>query len=313
MNRLVIAIAAVVAVLALTGGVVAFGKALPASSSSSLTSAGAVSTATPGGLGFKGMTPAQVFDHLRGAQLTYTDASGTVKMLKATPGTVTAVSSTGITITPNGATTSASFPVTSSTVVFALPDRGDIQSIVVGDKVVVVTQDTSTDALFIGKANPMYPYVWMGGLMRWVWMNAASVVSPSAATPSPTPGPGAYRRISPAQVFDHFRGAQLSYADASGALHTLTLTPGTVTAISTTSVSITPNGQTTSTSYPITSSTIVHAMPNRGDIQAIITGDKVVVATVDSSSDAMFIGKLPMMGMFGEMHGFMPAWGADMP
>ena len=100
--------------------------------------------------------------------------------------------------------------------------------------------------------------------------------------------------------FDHFRGAQMTVADADGVERVLHMTPGTVQSISAQSISIVPNGQTAARSFNVTSDTVVAATPQPGSVQALVNGDKVVVLTLDDSEDAVVIHKFSMM-----------SWGMD--
>src|SRR5215208_3166013 len=99
--------------------------------------------------------------------------------------------------------------------------------------------------------------------------------------------------LPPAERFGHFLGAQLRFADANNAAHNLVVSPGTVSNVSSDKLTITTNdGQ--SKSFNLTSETRVHSANFRwGDLQpgqvAPKIGDKVVVVTLDSSSDARAI------------------------
>ncbi len=94
------------------------------------------------------------------------------------------------------------------------------------------------------------------------------------------------------QRFSHFLGGQFSYTDANGQKHTLYTTPGTVTAVSSNNITITVNGTNESKTYNITSNTVIGAKPPRGSIQALNTGDQVVVVSKDDSSDALVVKKV---------------------
>lgn len=115
---------------------------------------------------------------------------------------------------------------------------------------------------------------------------------------SPSAGPGELGRmfpglegIPPDQLFDHFMGGQFSLTDRKGVPFTIKITPGTVTTVTTSAITITPNGQTTTQTFDITPNTIVHAQPDPGSIEAIVEGDKVVIMTRDAGMDAIFIAK----------------------
>jgi hypothetical protein len=81
-------------------------------------------------------------------------------------------------------------------------------------------------------------------------------------------------------------------------------TPGTISAITGNSVSITVNGPAPAQTrtFTITPTTWVHAMPHRGSIQALATGDRVVVYTIGNSGDATAITESrASMSHFGMM------------
>jgi len=141
------------------------------------------------------------------------------------------------------------------------------------------------------------------------------LAQPPTPTPSPMPGPGmidlgqfipALKGIPLRDAFGHFRGAQYSFTDREGNPVTVNVIPGTVTAVSSDSITITPTGQTTTRSFGITTDTHILARPPRGSITAITAGDHVFVVTQDQSMDALFILKpmhFGMMGHFGMMKG----------
>jgi hypothetical protein len=98
--------------------------------------------------------------------------------------------------------------------------------------------------------------------------------------------------VPPEQRFSHFLGGQFSYTDATGQKHTIYTTPGTVTAVSSNSLTITVNGTNESRTFNITANTVIGARPPKGSIQAINQGDQVVVVTKDDSSDALAVKKV---------------------
>ena len=105
------------------------------------------------------------------------------------------------------------------------------------------------------------------------------------------------RNVPPDQVFDHFLGAQANMTDDQGNPFVVHLTPGTVTAIDTTSspqtVTITPTGQQTTLTVNITSDTRVKGVAERGSVEAISPGDRVIIATQDDVADAIVIAEWP--------------------
>lgn len=98
--------------------------------------------------------------------------------------------------------------------------------------------------------------------------------------------------VPPEQRFGHFLGSQFSYTDANGQKHTIYATPGTVSSVTSNSITITVNGTNESKAFNVTSSTVIGARPPRGSLQAINQGDQVVVVTKDNSSDALAIMKV---------------------
>ncbi len=100
------------------------------------------------------------------------------------------------------------------------------------------------------------------------------------------------RSVPPEQRFGHFLGGQFSYTDANGQKHTIYTTPGTVTSVSSNSITITVNGTNETRTFNITANTVVGARPPRGSIQAINQGDQVIVVTKDDSSDALIVKKV---------------------
>lgn len=109
--------------------------------------------------------------------------------------------------------------------------------------------------------------------------------------------------IPPAELFDHFRGSQLTITDAQGNAVTYQLTPGTVAGVGATTVTVTPNGQTTPLAFTVTTNTAIKATPSRGSLQALVQGDKVVVLARQGSGDAVAIMKHQPRGMFHGMMG----------
>jgi len=108
--------------------------------------------------------------------------------------------------------------------------------------------------------------------------------------------------------FDSQFGSTQTFKDANGNVVTVYWIPGTVTAISATSITITPNNpQTTGGTYSIDSTTIIRAGKTATGTSPINVGDKVTVVVVGTSSHASIISAGGMVGrgmMDGGMHGF---------
>lgn len=94
------------------------------------------------------------------------------------------------------------------------------------------------------------------------------------------------------QRFAHFDGVQVNLKDQNNNPLTINVTPGTVTAASATSLSITANDGSAKT-YAVDSSTAIHGIPAQGGAQgsqpSIAKGDKVVVVTLNSDTTAMAV------------------------
>ncbi len=101
------------------------------------------------------------------------------------------------------------------------------------------------------------------------------------------------RNVPPDQRFSHFLGGTLNFTDANGTQVTVNVTPGTVTGVTATGVTVRPNGQTAEKTFGLTQNTTVRAYPDRGSLQALTAGDEVVVVTVGNSTDAVSILKHP--------------------
>jgi hypothetical protein len=101
------------------------------------------------------------------------------------------------------------------------------------------------------------------------------------------------------QRFAHFRGVQVSLTDKDNHPLTLTVTPGTVNAVSPNSLTMTTNDGASRT-FGIDSSTAIRGRTT------LAQGDKVVVTTLNSSGTAMAV-------IAGDPSGFHPGprgpWG----
>ena len=110
------------------------------------------------------------------------------------------------------------------------------------------------------------------------------------------------RDLSPAERFAHFTGAQVTLKDKDNKPLTITATPGTATAVSTTSLTLAANDGTTKT-YTLDDKTFIRGKMVQGGSQAtqagLTSGDKVVVVTLNGSNTATAV-------MNGGTEGFGP-------
>lgn len=132
---------------------------------------------------------------------------------------------------------------------------------------------------------------------------AAAAGVPFAAADFPPEIQG-MRHLPAAERFSHFQGAQIRFTDANNTSHTVNVTPGTVTAVTGSSLTVDTNSGGSKT-YSLTGSTRIHmaAHPAEGSSSqsAPKVGDKVVVITFDDSSEARAVA-------IGGPEGFAP-WG----
>jgi hypothetical protein len=116
-------------------------------------------------------------------------------------------------------------------------------------------------------------------------------------------GPGAWGAALPAQLaglhdipaaerFEHFKGLQVNLTDKDGQPLVVTLTPGTATAVSGTSVTVAANDGAPRT-FALDAQTVIRGARAQGGGAAtapsIAQGDKVVVATINGSGTAMAV------------------------
>ena len=137
-------------------------------------------------------------------------------------------------------------------------------------------------AAFAPKQGPGYDDGWADGWgpMGGMGLHAGAALPPELAF---------LREIPPAERFDHFLGATVTFTNLQGSRVVVDMTPGTVTAVSATSLTIRPNGQTTERQFAVTPSTVVYGGPTHGTFQSVANGDKVVVLTVQPSNNAVLI------------------------
>lgn len=95
--------------------------------------------------------------------------------------------------------------------------------------------------------------------------------------------------IPPAERFSHFRGVQISLTDQNDRPLMIAITPGVITSVDTTRVTLTTNDGTAKT-YTLDDRTIVRGKAARGGDRvtqpALAVGDKVVVATINNDTTA---------------------------
>ncbi|MCC7105340.1 MAG: hypothetical protein IT307_09380, partial [Chloroflexi bacterium] len=84
--------------------------------------------------------------------------------------------------------------------------------------------------------------------------------------------------LTPAERFLHFYSGQLRFSDQNNQVHTVAMTPGTVTDASSSSLKIKTNDTGDVKSYNLTSDTRIRRGPQRiGDSATPKSGDQVVV------------------------------------
>jgi hypothetical protein len=105
--------------------------------------------------------------------------------------------------------------------------------------------------------------------------------------------------VPPAERFAHFMGARVALTDKDGKPVALEVTPGTVTAVSTSSITIAANDGATRT-FAIDEHTAVRRQPAQND--------RVVVVTLNGASTATAVLAFPADG--SNPHGWHGWWGA---
>lgn len=104
--------------------------------------------------GLEQLSPSDRFKHFSGAQIALTDKDNQPMTINATPGTVSAVSSTSLTLTANDGSTKT-FTLDDKTIVRGKPDmstpgnRPAPTTLKQGDLVVAITKNNETAAKFI--------------------------------------------------------------------------------------------------------------------------------------------------------------------
>jgi hypothetical protein len=114
-------------------------------------------------------------------------------------------------------------------------------------------------------------------------------------------------QLPPAERFKHFNGAQISLKDKDNNPLTVNVTPGSVSAVSATSLTLAANDGTSKT-YTLDDKTIIRGKPdastpgNRPAATNLKQGDLVVVVTKNNETTAKFV-------MSGGAEGFGPRGG----
>ncbi len=103
----------------------------------------------------RSMTSEQRFDHTLGSQMRFQNPQGQEVVLNVIPGKVTAVGATSITIQPNGSAQMRTFNVTQTTFVRGTAHRGTLTTFAPGDRVIVYTIGSSTNASGIVEASAL--------------------------------------------------------------------------------------------------------------------------------------------------------------
>ncbi|HEX5417610.1 MAG TPA: hypothetical protein VFZ25_18280 [Chloroflexota bacterium] len=154
-----------------------------------------------------------------------------------------------------------------------------------------------------------------------------ATVSAQGATPTATsqaqpahPLPAQLQFLSsltPEERFDHFTGGQLNWVNPQGQAVTLSIIAGKVTAVTSNTVTVQPNGTTTTRTFNVTANTMVRGKAHPGSLVAFAPGDRVLVTSVGNSNDATSITARSFAGAgaagHAPGHGMMPASGQSTP
>ena len=152
----------------------------PATPSPTATSTTAAMYPLPPELAFlQGLTPTERFDHYLGGQVGFVNPSGQNVYVNWIPGKVSSISANSIAITPNGATQTRTFNITSTTRVVARPQTGTLSAFSQGDRVVVYVINNGTNAVAITE-----PHMMMGMEGHGMHRGAGPGMMPGAAKPA---------------------------------------------------------------------------------------------------------------------------------
>ncbi|MCL4459284.1 MAG: PDZ domain-containing protein [Chloroflexi bacterium] len=98
---------------------------------------------------------------------------------------------------------------------------------------------------------------------------------------------GELKGIAPGERFDHFLGGQFALTNKEGKRIEVRIIPGRATAVSSNSITIDPNDKSVSGGpYEVTEKTIVRAGPRTVRIDALKSGDRVIIVTIESPTHA---------------------------
>lgn len=120
-------------------------------------------------------------------------------------------------------------------------------------------------------------------------------------------------QLPPAERFKHFNGAQISLKDKDNNPLTVNVTPGTVSAVNSTSLTLAANDGSTKT-YTLDGNTVIRGKPDANNQNAKPTattlkqGDLVAVVTKNSDTTAKFVMSGGAEG-FGGPRGGQGPWG----
>jgi hypothetical protein len=126
--------------------------------------------------------------------MTFVNPQSQNVVVNVIPGMVTAATGNTVTITPNGATQSRTFNVTSATSVRAMPHNGTLNLFSNGDRVLVVVVNNSNNATALiepGAMRGMHPEHYPGPMMPAPVPAGATPVSGTATATAPAGAPTA--------------------------------------------------------------------------------------------------------------------------
>lgn len=136
-------------------------------------------------------------------------------------------------------------------------------------------------ALIVGGGGLLAGRAFAGGLWGGPWAGGPWHAGGGFQLP---PELAELRDLPAGERFTHFRGVQVTLTDRDNHPYTLTVTPGTATAVSATSLTLAANDGTTRT-FTVDAQTMIHAQSSRGanaTAPAIAQNDQVVVVTRDN-------------------------------